>query len=155
MTLAGELQALSKREVRDRIAFVFETFLRVRSASKVLRALNREGLPLPSRDRFGDIAWRPPKVAAILAILKNPAYAGAYVYGRTAVDPCNWKHSLAVVAKLCFQRIQDNGGHQDVICIDTRLDGTTPRPQVAAIIPGFCFDRLGSSRGQKSRSPLR
>jgi len=27
--------------------------------------------------------WKAPTVAAILAILKNPAYAGAFVYGRT------------------------------------------------------------------------
>jgi hypothetical protein len=29
------------------------------------------------------VCWKPPTVAAIIAILKNPAYAGAFVYGRT------------------------------------------------------------------------
>jgi DNA invertase Pin-like site-specific DNA recombinase len=75
------------REVQDRIALVFTTFLRVRSASKVLQALNQQGLALPRRDRFGDVAWHPPRVAAILAILKNPAYAGTFVYGRTRSGP--------------------------------------------------------------------
>jgi DNA invertase Pin-like site-specific DNA recombinase len=71
------------QEVQARLALVFATFRRERSASKVLRALNAQRLPLPRRDRFGDVAWRPPTVAAVLAILKNPAYAGAFVYGRT------------------------------------------------------------------------
>jgi DNA invertase Pin-like site-specific DNA recombinase len=75
------------REVQDRIALVFTTFLQVRSASKVLQAFHQQSLALPRRDRFGDVAWRPPRVAAILAILKNPAYAGTFVYGRTRSEP--------------------------------------------------------------------
>jgi len=31
----------------------------------------------------GELVWKQPTVAAILATLKNPAYAGAFVYGRT------------------------------------------------------------------------
>jgi DNA invertase Pin-like site-specific DNA recombinase len=75
------------REVQDRIALVFTTFLQARSASKVLQAFHQQGLALPRRDRFGDVAWRPPRVASILAILKNPAYAGTFVYGRTRSEP--------------------------------------------------------------------
>jgi len=75
------------REVQDRIALVFTTFLQVRSASKVLQAFHQQGLTLPRRDHFGDVAWRPPRVAAILALLKNPAYAGTFVYGRTRSEP--------------------------------------------------------------------
>jgi hypothetical protein len=75
------------REVQDRIALVFATFQQLRSASKVLHFLNERELALPRRDRFGDVAWRAPRVAAILGILKNPAYAGAFVYGRTRATP--------------------------------------------------------------------
>src|SRR4051794_13428657 len=71
------------REVQARIALVFATFLEKRSAAKVLRTLLAEGLALPRRDRHGDVTWRPPTRCAICAILKNPAYAGAFVYGRT------------------------------------------------------------------------
>jgi hypothetical protein len=70
-------------EVQQRLELVFATFLQWRSASKVLQFLNEGQLLLPRHDRFGDIRWRMPTVAAILAILKNPAYAGAFVYGRT------------------------------------------------------------------------
>jgi hypothetical protein len=71
------------REVQARLDLIFATFLRVRSASQVLRVLNERGLSIPRRGRFGDPVWRPPTVAAILQVLKNPAYAGAFVYGRT------------------------------------------------------------------------
>lgn len=82
----GRVTKEPNREVQDRISLVFSTFLRRRSASKVLQAFRREGLDLPRRDRFGDVAWRAPRIAAILAILKNPAYAGAFVYGRTRTE---------------------------------------------------------------------
>jgi len=71
------------REIQDRLDLVFTTFLRLRSASKVLQSLNAHELHLPRRDRFGDVVWKKPTVAAILQILKNPAYAGAFVYGKT------------------------------------------------------------------------
>jgi DNA invertase Pin-like site-specific DNA recombinase len=70
------------QEVRSRIALVFSTFLDKRSAGQTLRALLDHALMLPRRDRYGTIRWRAPTVSAIIAILKNPAYAGAFVYGR-------------------------------------------------------------------------
>jgi DNA invertase Pin-like site-specific DNA recombinase len=79
----GRVHKDPNREVQDRLALVFTTFLQVRSASKVLRVFNDQGLNLPRRNRFHEIVWRKPTVAAILAILKHPAYAGAFTYGRT------------------------------------------------------------------------
>jgi DNA invertase Pin-like site-specific DNA recombinase len=70
-------------EIQQRIDLVFDTFLQLKSACKVLRFFNENDLLLPGRDHFGDLAWKEPKVFAILSILKNPAYAGAFVYGRT------------------------------------------------------------------------
>ena len=70
-------------EVQERIALIFTTFLQRRSASQVVRFLRDHDLLLPRRDRFGDLVWKQPAVSAILALLKNPAYAGAFVYGRT------------------------------------------------------------------------
>jgi DNA invertase Pin-like site-specific DNA recombinase len=70
-------------EVQRRLLLVFETFFQRRSASQVLRTFNAQHLTLPRRDRFGDVVWRFPTVAAILSILKHPAYAGAFTYGRT------------------------------------------------------------------------
>jgi DNA invertase Pin-like site-specific DNA recombinase len=70
-------------EVQSRLMLVFDTFLQRRSASKVLRTFNAQQLTLPRRDRFGAVVWRQPTVSAILSILKHPAYAGAFTYGRT------------------------------------------------------------------------
>lgn len=77
------------REVQERLDLIFSTFLRRKSASKVLRFFNDHELLIPRRDRFGDLVWKKPSIASILEILKNPAYAGAFVYGRsrTTRDP--------------------------------------------------------------------
>lgn len=85
----GQVVKDPNQEVQSRIDLVFSTFLIRKSANKVLRYFNDHDLRLPRRDRFGDLVWKKPTVAAILFILKNPAYAGAFVYGRsrTTRDP--------------------------------------------------------------------
>lgn len=80
---SGQVRKDPNREVQERLDLVFSTFLQLKSASKVLRSFNEQELGLPRYDRFGDVVWKKPRVAALLAILKNPAYAGAFVYGRT------------------------------------------------------------------------
>ena len=77
------------REVRERLDLIFSTFLRRKAAAKVLRFFNDHELLIPRRDRFGDLVWKKPSIAKILSVLKNPAYAGAFVYGRsrTTRDP--------------------------------------------------------------------
>jgi hypothetical protein len=50
---------------------------------KTIRMFRNRALSVPRRDRFGDVAWRQPSVSMLTGILKNPAYAGAFVYGRT------------------------------------------------------------------------
>ena len=69
--------------VQERIGLVFQTFLKVRTVAKVMRVLNDRGLDLPRRDRHGEPCWARATVASVATILKNPAYAGAFVYGRT------------------------------------------------------------------------
>ncbi len=74
-------------EVQGRLSLLFETFLKVRTAAQVMRTFVGRGLALPRRDRHGDLRWQPATVSAVTAILKNPAYAGAFVYGRTWQKP--------------------------------------------------------------------
>lgn len=82
-------------DVQDRIELIFMTFLHVKSANKVLRYFKEQQLSIPRRTQDGEILWKPPTIAAILAILKNPAYAGAFVYGKTRTldhrTPCGKK----------------------------------------------------------------
>jgi DNA invertase Pin-like site-specific DNA recombinase len=69
--------------VQERLDLVFAMFLKFRTVAAVMRVLNKRGLDLPRRDRHGDLRWARATVSALAAILKNPAYAGAFVYGRT------------------------------------------------------------------------
>ena len=71
------------REVQDRLTLVFTTFLEQGSVAKVMRSFRSRQLTVPRRDRFGAVAWRAPTTGMLGGILKNPAYAGAFVYGRT------------------------------------------------------------------------
>ena len=83
----GRVAKHPDQEVQGRLELVFTTFLQVRAASRVVQFFNCRDLLLPRRDRFGDLVWRRPTISAILSVLKNPAYAGAFVYGRTRSVP--------------------------------------------------------------------
>jgi hypothetical protein len=82
----GRVVKRPDREVQDRIDLVFATFLRVRSLAAVVRTFNNQEMFVPRRDSFGDVVWRRPTVSNIGAILKNPASAGSFVYGRTRTE---------------------------------------------------------------------
>jgi DNA invertase Pin-like site-specific DNA recombinase len=84
--LSGRVVQHPDQEVRERIAFVFATFLRVKSVHGVVREMVAARLLLPRRKRGrddGTIVWRRPTAAAISSLLHNPAYAGTFAYGRT------------------------------------------------------------------------
>ena len=80
------------REVRDRIALVFTSFLEQGSVGKVMRGFARRDLGVPQCDRFGEAVWRPATLDRITRILRNPAYAGAFVYGRTRSRPTPYRN---------------------------------------------------------------
>jgi DNA invertase Pin-like site-specific DNA recombinase len=89
----GKVHKTPDLEVQHRIDLIFTTFLRVRTASKVLQFFKGQQLRVPGRNRFGDLEWKLPTVSAMISVLKNPAYAGAFVYGRSrtvrhASAPC-------------------------------------------------------------------
>jgi DNA invertase Pin-like site-specific DNA recombinase len=66
--------------VQERLELVFEMFRKSRTVAKVMHLLNDRGLDLPRRDRHGDLCWTRATTCSVAAILKNPAYAGAFVY---------------------------------------------------------------------------
>lgn len=70
-------------EVRSRLEMIFDTFQRLGAATQVVRYLKEKGLDIPRLDYQKDTIWQRPKIRTIVRILKNPAYAGAFVYGRT------------------------------------------------------------------------
>jgi DNA invertase Pin-like site-specific DNA recombinase len=72
--------------VRRAIELVFERFEELGTISKVLKSLLQDGASLP-RFRYGgphhgELLWCRPTTTSIHGFLSNPAYAGAFVYGR-------------------------------------------------------------------------
>jgi DNA invertase Pin-like site-specific DNA recombinase len=78
-------------EVQARIQLVFDSFARLGSAKAVVRYLRKADLALPVRPLRGPaphvVVWREANDARVRNVLKNPAYAGAYVYGRRCAAP--------------------------------------------------------------------
>ena len=78
------------RSTVDAIGQVFESFRRRGSAMAVVKWMHRENITLPSRPRRGptrgELRWALPSFAQVGRILKNPRYAGAFVYGRNRVQ---------------------------------------------------------------------
>lgn len=70
------------KEVQNSIENIFSMFVKLKSAAKVLRFFNEKNLKIP-RYSNKELVWKKPTVASILSILKNPAYAGASVYGKS------------------------------------------------------------------------
>jgi hypothetical protein len=74
-----------------RLRLVFTKVRERRRAKVVMRYPRRGNLLLPVRPLHGPaphvVVLRPVDSARVIHILKNPAYAGAYVYGRRRPDP--------------------------------------------------------------------
>lgn len=80
----GRVQKHPDREVQDRIDLIFRLLLEKKSLGKVVRHLNGHGLKVPRRDwhRPDGVRWKRADVPSIGSMVTNPAYAGAYVFGR-------------------------------------------------------------------------
>jgi DNA invertase Pin-like site-specific DNA recombinase len=88
---SGEVCLDPDERVHDTIRLVFDVFERRGSVHGVMRYLVDHDIALPDRARTGpmtgDVVWQRPHRSAILGILTNPAYAGAYVFGRRHGGP--------------------------------------------------------------------
>jgi DNA invertase Pin-like site-specific DNA recombinase len=88
---SGTIVLHPDEEVQNRLRLIFTKFRELKSAKAVMRYLQKNQLLVPVRPLLGpapqEIVWRPATSARLLYILKNPAYAGAYVYGRHRHDP--------------------------------------------------------------------
>lgn len=71
------------REVQARIKLVFQTMREKKSLPKVVRHFRKHDLKVPRRDKWGGTYWKQATLSVISEVVHNPAYAGAYVWGRT------------------------------------------------------------------------
>lgn len=85
----GKIELDPDRRVQQAITIVFEKFVELGSVRQVLMWLREEQLWLPRiKDNKNStpqhaILWRPAQYMAVLAVIRNPFYAGAYAYGRS------------------------------------------------------------------------
>lgn len=78
-------------QVRSTLELVFNKFSELGSCRRVLRYLHQHAILLPRRHHSGaraagELHWKPPSDSMLHEMLKNPAYAGAFAYGRRAVE---------------------------------------------------------------------
>ena len=80
----GRVVITPDEAVAEAIATIYRRFDELGSARQVLLSLLEDGLRLPRR-RAGSrrITWAPASYPAVHDFLTNPAYAGAFVFGRT------------------------------------------------------------------------
>jgi DNA invertase Pin-like site-specific DNA recombinase len=82
----GRVVMSADAEVQGSLRLLFSQFERLGSARAVLRYFLAGQLRLPrlrpTGRHTGQVVWEAPSYQAIYAILKQPAYAGAYAYGK-------------------------------------------------------------------------
>ena len=90
-TPAGAIASDPDEQVQATIRLVFDVFERRRTINGVLRYLVDHQVHLPHRVRSGaargELEWHRPNRYTLSEMLRNPIYAGAYTYGRRAIDP--------------------------------------------------------------------
>lgn len=88
---AGAVELDPDQEVQGAIRTIFTQFERLGTATAVLHFFNTHGLRIPRRrwqaQSGSQIVWMRPSYQAIYTILRNPCYAGAYVYGQRGHAP--------------------------------------------------------------------
>jgi DNA invertase Pin-like site-specific DNA recombinase len=89
--LCGEVVLDPDEQVRSVVRLVFDLFERLGTVGAVLGFLADNRIQLGVRLREGpergELAWRRPSRAGVANMLRNPAYAGIYAYGRSTLDP--------------------------------------------------------------------
>jgi DNA invertase Pin-like site-specific DNA recombinase len=87
---SGEVIKDPDEQAQAVIALIFEVFARRGTINAVLHHLVDHGIQMPYRmtsgSRKGELQWRRPNRVSLSNLLHNPAYAGAYAYGRRATD---------------------------------------------------------------------
>jgi DNA invertase Pin-like site-specific DNA recombinase len=83
----GRLEKTPDRQVQQAIDMVLSQFRQLRSARQTMIWLREEKLLLPVSQpgtAGQEIRWQLPTLSRVHQILRNPCYAGAFAFGRTA-----------------------------------------------------------------------
>ncbi|GAA4264214.1 recombinase family protein [Dactylosporangium darangshiense] len=106
----GQILLHPDEAVRGVIAAIFEQFPTRGSARAVWLWLKDQGLKLPLQrnvyDPTAEIVWVEPTYTAVHKILTHPAYAGAYVYGKTRFERHLDEHGVVQVRRRALPQDQ-------------------------------------------------
>jgi DNA invertase Pin-like site-specific DNA recombinase len=88
---SGEVALDPDEQVQAVIRLVFRLFEQLGTVHAVLRFLVGHQVQIGMRERSGpgkgEVVWRAPHQTGLVNMLRNPAYAGIYAYGRSRTDP--------------------------------------------------------------------
>lgn len=88
---SGEIRLDPDEQVQHVVGLVFRKFEELGTLHSVLRYLVQHNVQIGIRAHGGpgkgDLEWRRPNRNTLQNMLHSPVYAGAYAYGRRAVDP--------------------------------------------------------------------
>jgi DNA invertase Pin-like site-specific DNA recombinase len=81
----GRLVKDPDEEIRKAVELLFEQYRIAGSCRDVAKHFHDHGLQFPARPIAGDrsVRWTPLRASRVLELLRNPAYAGVYAFGRT------------------------------------------------------------------------
>lgn len=81
----GTLELHPDRRIREVLRLIFGKALELGSVRQLLLWLREQGIEVP-RDFSHTVIWKPASYTHLISILKNPVYAGYYVYGKTKTE---------------------------------------------------------------------
>jgi hypothetical protein len=88
---SGEVALDPDEQVQAVVRLVFGLFEQLGTVHAVLRFLVGHQVQIGMRERSGlgkgEVVWRAPHQTGLINMLRNPAYAGIYAYGRSRTDP--------------------------------------------------------------------
>jgi DNA invertase Pin-like site-specific DNA recombinase len=126
---AGRIVLDPDEEVRGAVALVFRLFRETGTAYAVVHRFAKQGLRFPKRAYGGvwdgKLVWGRLTHERVLGLIKNPAYAGAYVFGRyqyrRTLTPQGEVHTKTQVVPRDEWRVQLQGYHEGYIEWDEYL----------------------------------
>jgi hypothetical protein len=90
-------------QVQEALTMLFNTFRRAGSAYSLIHEYDSQGLLFPCRQfrgyKLGELTWKKLTYTQALNVLKNPLYAGIYVYGKTQIQHTAEGRKRSIVQK--------------------------------------------------------